>query len=122
MAHHPSVTPLAPIRGPYQLPQDSRIFLSRRSDDWPLDSRFVALNEFVQDFHFVNGVAESAAQMLTYYTESITKNKDQRKFLNAGIVPQQRRKNSNLCQKVLQISIKVATNQENKHLMMSQNS
>ena len=82
----------------------------------------MALNEFVQDFHFVNGVAESAVQMVTYYAESITKNKCQRKFLNAGIVPLQRRKNSDLCQKVLQISIKTATDQENKHQMISKNS
>ena len=122
MAHHPSVTPLAPIRGPYQLSQDSRIFLSRRFDDWLLDPRFVALNEFVQDFHFVNGVAESAVQMVTYYTESITKNKAQRKFLVASTVPQQRRDHSKLCQKVLQISIKIAINQENKLHMTFQNS
>ena len=86
-----------------------------------MDPKFGALNEFVPDFRIVNDIAESAIQVLTDYTESITKNKAQRKFLIADTVPQQRLNNSNLCQKALQISIKMATDQENKHYMMSQN-
>ena len=68
--------------------QDSRIFLIGYFDDWLLDRKFGALNEFVPDFRIVNDIAESAIQVLTDYTESITKNKAQRKFLIADTVPQ----------------------------------
>ena len=83
MAHQPSVTPWDPIRGPNQLPQDSQIFLSGYSDNRPLDSKFAALNEFDQNFHFSNDVVENAMQMVTDFAESHTKNKVQRKFLIA---------------------------------------
>ena len=63
------------MRGPNQFPQDSQISLSGYFEDRPLDSKFAALNEFVQNFHFSIDVVENAIQMVTDFAESLTKNK-----------------------------------------------
>ena len=90
-------------------------------EEWPTDPDFCAMREFVRNFRVVNDVAENAIQMVTDYTEKITKSETQRKFLLAGTVPQQRRDNSDLRRKVLQPTGKLAKNQE-KHKMLTQNS
>ena len=90
-------------------------------EEWPTDPDFCAMREFVRNFRVVNDVAENAIQMVTDYTEKITKSETQRKFLLAGTVPQQRRDNSDLRRKVLQPTGKLAKSQE-KHKMLTRNS
>ena len=64
MAHHPSLTPWAPIRGPNQLPQDSQISLKGCSDDWPLYPKFAAL---FQNFHDLDNIMGKAIQIMMDY-------------------------------------------------------
>ena len=83
---------------PFHLLDVDRDFLRGDPAEWPNDSRFQKLEQFVRHFRVTNECAERAVQLASTFNGKITKDEKQHHYL-FSTVTQQRRDRSSLSRK-----------------------
>lgn len=100
----------------FQLLNIDPLFLTKELQEWETDEQFQRLCRFALNFQVTNTVAEHCVQLVTDYSEIITKDEQQRQYLYKTVT-KQRRERSDLRRATLQPTpVKSSPPQDRSHL------